>query len=60
MSIRLVDDVVELRVRENHPGIAEDVVGHIFSPFFTTREGASGVGLNLSITADAARRLGVT
>ena len=59
VSSRVVDDnVVEVRVRDNGPGIADDVVGRIFDPFFSTREGAMGAGLGLPIAADVARRLG--
>jgi signal transduction histidine kinase len=45
-------------VQDNGPGIADDVLGRIFNPFFSTREGASGAGLGLPIAADVARRLG--
>ena len=58
VSTRLINDIVEIRVRDNGPGIADDVVGHIFNPFFSTRDGASGTGLGLPIAADVARRLG--
>ncbi len=59
VSSRLVDDnIVEVRVRDNGPGIADDVVGRIFNPFFSTRGGAMGAGLGLPIAADVARRLG--
>ena len=58
VSTRLMDDTVEIRVRDNGPGIADDVVGHIFNPFFSTRDGALGAGLGLPIAADVARRLG--
>ena len=58
VSSHLVDGMVEVRVRDNGTGIPEDVVSHIFNPFFTTREGAMGAGLGLSIAADVARRAG--
>ena len=58
VSSRLVDGVVEVRVRDNGIGIAADIADHIFNPFFSTREGASGAGLGLPIAADVARRLG--
>ncbi len=58
VSTRLVDGNVEIRIRDNGTGIPDDVVGNIFNPFFSTREGASGSGLGLSIAADVVRRLG--
>lgn len=58
VSTRLVDDTAEIRVRDNGPGIADDVIGHIFNPFFSTRDGAVGAGLGLPIAADVARRMG--
>ena len=58
VSSHLVDSMVEVRVRDNGPGIAEDVVDRIFNPFFSTRDGALGAGLGLTIAADVARRLG--
>ena len=57
-STRLSGDVVEVRIRDNGPGIADDVFDKIFNPFFSTREGALGAGLGLPIAADVARRAG--
>ena len=57
-STRLADDMVEVRIRDNGAGIADDVVGRIFNPFFSTRGGALGAGLGLPIAADVARRAG--
>ena len=45
-------------MRDNGPGIGDDVVDRIFNPFFTTREGTLGAGLGLPIAADVARRMG--
>ena len=58
VSSHKVDDMVEVRVLDNGPGIADDVVDRIFNPFFSTREGILGAGLGLPIAADVARRLG--
>ena len=58
VSSHLVDDAIEVRVRDNGPGIGEDALGRIFNPFFTTREGTLGAGLGLPIAADVARRMG--
>ena len=37
-----------IEVSDNGPGIAEDIAGRIFVPFFTTRREGSGVGLALT------------
>ena len=58
VSSRRVGDMVEIRVRDNGTGIADDVLGHIFNPFFSTRDGAAGAGLGLPLAADVARRFG--
>ena len=58
ISTRLSDGVVDILVRDNGPGIPDNVVGQIFNPFFSTRDGALGAGLGLTIAADVARRLG--
>ena len=60
ISSRLHEDnnIVEVKVRDNGTGIPDDVLTHIFNPFFSTRDGALGAGLGLPIAADVARRLG--
>ena len=58
VSSRLQNDMVAIRIRDNGPGIPEDVLGHIFNPFFSTRSGTEGAGLGLPVAADVARRLG--
>src|SRR5256886_845532 len=44
------DQRVRLRVADTGPGISEDVLPHLFTPFFTTKEPGHGTGLGLSIT----------
>ena len=58
VSSRIYNGMVEIRVRDNGTGIAEDIVDRIFNPFFTTSEGMSGSGLGLPLAADVARRHG--
>ena len=58
ISSRAVDRSVEVRVRDNGTGISEEVIGQIFNPFFSTRDGTAGAGLGLPIAADVARRQG--
>lgn len=40
-----IDGHIELRLRDNGPGIPADLRAHIFDPFFTTRPGGTGLGL---------------
>ena len=58
VTTRLTDGMAEVRIRDNGTGIADDVIGHIFNPFFSTHSGTLGAGLGLPIAADVARRLG--
>src|SRR5207244_4430497 len=45
-----VDDRVRMRVSDSGAGIADAVLPHLFTPFFTTKEPGQGTGLGLSIT----------
>ena len=38
-----------ISLRDNGPGIPDDILGKIFDPFFTTKEVGEGTGLGLSI-----------
>ena len=58
VSSRRSDGEAEIRIRDNGTGIADDVVGKIFDPFFSTRDGILGAGLGLPIAADVVRRAG--
>ncbi len=45
----LAGDQVQVIVRDDGKGIAEESIGKIFDPFFTTRLGQGGSGLGLTI-----------
>ena len=40
---------LEFRVRDNGPGVPEDIAGNLFDPFVTTK--SSGTGLGLAMVA---------
>jgi len=44
------DTQVHLRVSDTGPGIPDELVQSVFTPFFTTKEPGQGTGLGLSIT----------
>lgn len=43
-----LNDAVQIQVIDNGKGIPNDLIEHIFTPFFTTKEKGSGIGLSLS------------
>ncbi len=46
---RAADGMIEIRVIDNGPGIADGVKSKVFDPFYTTRDVGQGTGLGLSI-----------
>ena len=55
---RRLDDGFEFWVRDNGPGIPEDLKQRMFEPFVTTKDTGKGTGLGLSLTADIVTRHG--
>ena len=49
-----------LSVQDNGPGLAPEVLPHLFEPFFTTREGGLGLGLSLCETLAGAMAGSIT
>ncbi len=45
-------DRVEVRIRDNGPGMPAAVAAQIFNPFFTTKPPGEGTGLGLSLSHD--------
>ena len=58
ISSRRLDDGLEFRIRDNGPGIPEDMRQRMFEPFVTTKDAGQGTGLGLSLTVDIFTRHG--
>jgi CheY-like chemotaxis protein len=52
VSTRDLDDVVEIRVRDNGTGIALEIKDKLFQPFFITKRTGEKTGLGLSMSYD--------
>ena len=52
IQTRAVDDGIELRVRDNGPGIPQSIMDRIYDPFFTTKEVGAGTGQGLAFVYD--------
>ncbi len=55
---RHLEDGAEFWVRDNGPGIPEDLRERMFEPFVTTKDTGKGTGLGLSLTVDIITRHG--
>lgn len=51
-------DMVEVRIRDDGPGMDKEVQRRVFDPFFTTKKVGEGTGLGLSISYSIINKLG--
>ena len=58
VATRRLADEVEIRIRDNGPGISAELRERIFEPFVTTKAPGEGTGLGLSLTMDILTRHG--
>ncbi|MEM0912669.1 MAG: ATP-binding protein, partial [Pseudomonadota bacterium] len=50
ISTQSQKDWVEIRIKDDGPGISEENKAKLFNPFFTTKQEGEGTGLGLSIS----------
>ena len=58
VSTKKLDGKIEISVKDNGPGIPEQVRDKIFQPFFTTKPTGQGTGLGLSLSYDIVKAHG--
>jgi two-component system sensor histidine kinase FlrB len=48
ISAYLQTKTLDITIADNGPGVDAKIIGHIFDPFYTTRQGGTGLGLALA------------
>jgi PAS domain S-box-containing protein len=60
LGVSTTGDYAHISVEDSGPGIPEDVLPHIFEPFYTTKDADSGTGLGLFMVYGIVRQTGGT
>ncbi|MCL6617380.1 MAG: HAMP domain-containing histidine kinase, partial [Anoxybacillus ayderensis] len=48
IETKLHNNLVQIYVHDNGPGIPSTIIHHVFDPFFSTKSAGTGLGLSLS------------
>ncbi|MGZ5031427.1 MAG: GAF domain-containing sensor histidine kinase, partial [Methylobacter sp.] len=60
IMVRPIEEMLELNITDNGPGIPQDIQSKIFDPFFTTKPPGKGTGLGLSVIRRLVQDVGGT
>jgi ligand-binding sensor domain-containing protein/signal transduction histidine kinase len=52
VNTKKVNDIIEIKIKDNGNGISLKIIDKIFQPFFTTKPAGLGTGLGLSLSYD--------
>ena len=58
LTTKSLGNQIEIRIKDNGPGIPKNVIDKIFQPFFTTKPTGQGTGLGLSLSYDIVKAHG--
>ena len=58
LSWEPLGQMVAIEVRDDGPGVPEELADRVFEPFFTTRDPGTGTGLGLAVSALQAQAMG--
>ncbi len=58
VDVEVLDNKVNINVRDYGPGIDDEIIRQVFDPFFTTKDVNKGLGLGLSISYNIVQDFG--